>query len=89
MADHKLMMEQVCRSYGAAFGLRTIVARLFSVYGLGLRKQLLWDLCKKLSEEGSSVQLGGTGEELRDWVDVGDVTHALELYRAALRRKRR
>jgi UDP-glucose 4-epimerase len=75
---HKLMMEQVCRSYGATFGLRTTVARLFSVYGIGLRKQLLWELCTKLSGESQTVQLGGTGEELRDWVDVRDAAHALE-----------
>jgi UDP-glucose 4-epimerase len=75
---HKLMMEQVCRSYGATFGLRTTVARLFSVYGSGLKKQLLWDLCKKLSADSGSVQLGGTGDEVRDWVEIRDVIHALE-----------
>jgi UDP-glucose 4-epimerase len=75
---HKLMMEQVCRSYGASYGLRTAVGRLFSVYGSGLRKQLLWDLCSKLSSECGAVQLGGTGKELRDWVDVRDVAPALE-----------
>jgi UDP-glucose 4-epimerase len=71
-------MEQICRSYGASYGLRTAVARLFSVYGSGLRKQLLWDLCSKLSGGNEKVQLGGTGAELRDWVDVRDVVHALE-----------
>jgi UDP-glucose 4-epimerase len=75
---HKLMMEQVCRSYGATFGLRTVIARLFSVYGAGLKKQLLWDLCRKLSVDDGSVQLGGTGEELRDWVEIRDVVQALE-----------
>jgi UDP-glucose 4-epimerase len=75
---HKLMMEQVCRSYGATYGLRSAIARLFSVYGVGLKKQLLWDLCSKLSVGTGTAQLGGTGEELRDWVDVRDVAQALE-----------
>jgi UDP-glucose 4-epimerase len=75
---HKFMMEQVCRSYGATFGLRTTVARLFSVYGAGLRKQLLWDLCRKLTVENALAQLGGTGEELRDWMEIRDVVQALE-----------
>lgn len=74
---HKLMMESLCRSYGATYGLRSTVARLFSVYGAGLRKQLLWDLCAKLESRTQQIGLGGTGDELRDWVDVRDVVRAL------------
>ena len=74
---HKLMMESLCRSYGATYGLKAVVARLFSVYGRGLRKQLLWDLCSKLESGGGSVELGGSGNELRDWTDVRDVVLAL------------
>ena len=74
---HKLMMESLCRSYGATYGLRSAVARLFSVYGAGLRKQLLWDLCSKLEAGQTHIELGGSGEELRDWTDVRDVVRAL------------
>jgi UDP-glucose 4-epimerase len=70
---HKLMMESICESYAASFGLRSIIARLFSVYGVGLKKQLLWDLCNKLHGDPGKVELGGTGDELRDWVSVSDV----------------
>ena len=76
---HKLMMESLCRSYGATYGLRSAVARLFSVYGAGLRKQLLWDLCSKLEAGRPTVELGGSGDELRDWTDVRDVVRALAL----------
>ncbi len=76
---HKLMMEQLCRSYAATYGTRVAVARLFSVYGSFLQKQLLWDLCTKLASGTSMVELGGTGEELRDWTDVRDVVRALSL----------
>jgi UDP-glucose 4-epimerase len=76
---HKLMMEQLCRSYAATYGTRVVVARLFSVYGSFLQKQLLWDLCTKLTSGTATVELGGTGEELRDWTDVRDVVRALSL----------
>lgn len=76
---HKLMMEQLCRSYAATYGTRVIVTRLFSVYGKFLRKQLLWDICTKLASGSVSVELGGTGEELRDWTDMRDVARALNL----------
>jgi len=75
---HKQAMESLCRSYAENFGLRVAVARLFSVYGPGLRKQLLWDLCGHLAASGGA-RLGGTGRELRDWTHVGDVVRFLEI----------
>lgn len=74
---HKLMMEDLCRSYAANFGLQLVLPRLFSVYGAELKKQLLWDLCGKFAA-GGAVELGGTGNELRDWTDVRDVASALD-----------
>jgi UDP-glucose 4-epimerase len=74
---HKLMMESLCRSYGASFGLNSVVARLFSVFGPGLRKQLLWDTCVRLETGEQPLVLGGTGDELRDWTDVRDVVRAI------------
>lgn len=69
---HKLMMEQLCREYSEVFGLQTAVLRMFSVYGEGLRKQLLWDCGMKLMAPVESIELGGTGDELRDWIHVDD-----------------
>ena len=75
--QHKLMMEQLCRSYAVTFGIRSTVARLFSVYGPHLHKQLLWDICSRLQRDGSRLDLGGTGAEMRDWTDVRDVARLL------------
>lgn len=74
---HKLMMEQLCQSYAMTFGMRTLVARLFSVYGPELRKQLLWDVCSRLQQDGQTLVLGGTGAETRDWTDVRDIARLL------------
>lgn len=74
---HKLMMEQLCQSYAETFGMRTRVARLFSVYGPKLRKQLLWDICSRLQQNEQTLVLGGTGGEIRDWTDVRDVARLL------------
>ncbi|MGI0134331.1 MAG: NAD-dependent epimerase/dehydratase family protein [Candidatus Micrarchaeaceae archaeon] len=77
---HKLMMEQLCRYYSETFGLSTASVRLFSVYGPGLRKQLIWDLCCKLvGSNGCSVRLDGTGKERRDWLHVADAVRLLTL----------
>jgi UDP-glucose 4-epimerase len=77
---HKAMMESLCRSYCGNFGLRAVLVRLFSIYGPGLKKQLLWDICAKLrSAGGHSIMLGGTGSEIRDWLHVSDAVRLLHL----------
>lgn len=76
---HKHMMEEICQSYAKTFGINVVIARLFSVYGKFLQKQLLWELCTKLTLQPLSVELGGHGNEMRDWMDVRDVVKALNL----------
>lgn len=79
---HKAMMENLCRSYSQNFGLRICVVRLFSVYGAGLEKQLIWDICCKLAvAENDPVGLDGTGNEVRDWIHVSDAAQLLWLAR--------
>ncbi len=74
---HKRMAELVLESYARNFGLQVAIVRLFSVYGPGLRKQLLWDACCKLVQGANVLQLGGSGEELRDWFHVDDVARLM------------
>lgn len=74
---HKRMVEELGRSYCAAYGQPVSVARLFSVYGEGLRKQLLWDLCGRLAAGETDIVLGGTGAEMRDWHHVSDVVRLI------------
>ncbi|NOQ81321.1 MAG: NAD-dependent epimerase/dehydratase family protein [Methylophaga sp.] len=76
---HKSMMENLCKSYAENFGLQVAIVRLFSVYGFGLEKQLIWDLCNKLVSEDGALILGGSGDELRDWLHVTDACSLLQL----------
>jgi UDP-glucose 4-epimerase len=72
---HKLIAENLCDSYSRFFGVRISIVRLFSVYGEGLRKQLLWDASRKLTQ--GSNRFYGTGHELRDWLHVDDAARLL------------
>jgi UDP-glucose 4-epimerase len=72
---HKKMAEDLCRSYGHHFGVRSALVRLFSVYGIGIRKQLLWDACSKLSRHETGF--AGTGLETRDWLHVEDAAQLM------------
>lgn len=72
---HKRLAEELCASYAKHFGICAAVVRLFSVYGTGLRKQLLWDASQKII--GGENGFFGTGEEIRDWLHVEDAASLL------------
>jgi UDP-glucose 4-epimerase len=71
------MAELALSSYANSFGLRVACVRFFSVYGPGLRKQLLWDACSKLAKGVPVLALGGGGSEVRDWLHVEDAARLL------------
>lgn len=70
---HKKIAEDLCQSYSEKYNLKVSVIRLFSVYGNGLKKQLLWDACHKIKNSDSQVIFWGTGAETRDFVHIDDV----------------
>lgn len=74
---HKLSAEMLCESYSRFFEIPVSIVRLFSVYGEGLRKQLLWDAMTKFSR--GEYHFFGTGHELRDWIHVEDAAGLLAL----------
>jgi dTDP-glucose 4,6-dehydratase/UDP-glucose 4-epimerase len=75
---HKLQAEQICREYYAIHGIGTCSLRIFSVYGAGLKKQIFFDLYKKISE-GNNFSMFGTGKESRDFIYVSDLVRAIEI----------
>lgn len=72
---HKCLTEELCVSYASHFGISVAMVRLFSVYGLGLRKQLLWDATQKILN--GKYDFYGTGSEIRDWLHVEDAASLL------------
>lgn len=81
---HKLISEILCRQSYLNNGQPTAIIRFFSIYGAGLRKQLLWDLANRLFECPAHLQIAGTGEETRDFIHVTDAARiALEIAEGA------
>ncbi|MBC6611647.1 NAD-dependent epimerase/dehydratase family protein [Hymenobacter sp. BT507] len=76
--QHKLMAEMLCKQYAQYFDVATCCLRIFSAYGPGLQKQLLWDVFQK-SKQSNSIALFGTGKESRDFIFVADIVRAIEL----------
>jgi UDP-glucose 4-epimerase len=70
----KAQAEQLAAYYAEQHGLAATAVRLFSVYGPGLRKQLLWDAMNKLvADHSAPARFFGTGRERRDWIHIDDV----------------
>ena len=68
--------ELIAREYSECFGLHTVTARLFSVFGPRQRRLFIWELYRQLAEADSTVSLRGTGDETRDYLHVDDVSSA-------------
>ena len=75
---HKLYAEQICEQFNTFYGINTCSLRVFSAYGVGLRKQLFWDLFNK-SKGVNQIELWGTGNESRDFIEVRDIVKIIEL----------
>ncbi|WP_251207261.1 NAD-dependent epimerase/dehydratase family protein [Acetatifactor aquisgranensis] len=77
-ALHKVMCEEMCMYFVKNYGMDIKIARIFSAYGNGLRKQIFWDMYDKFKKTGR-LDMFGTGKESRDYIHVNDVIEALYL----------
>ena len=75
---HKSLAEALCREAFTRRRIPTVIARIFSAYGPGLKRQVIWEtccqaICKK------QVYLEGTGKETRDFIHATDVAQSIYL----------
>ena len=73
---HRLACELLLGEFERVYGVPSAALRVFSAYGEGLRRQILWDICEKAIGDGEVV-LSGTGDESRDFVHASDVAQAV------------
>ena len=64
------MAEECCRIFAKEWDVPVAIIRFFSLYGEGLRKQLLWDACRKAVQ--GQFAFFGDGTEMRDWLHIQD-----------------
>lgn len=81
-ALHKVMCEDMCRYFIQNYGQDVKIARIFSAYGRGLKKQIFWDMYQKQKKTGR-LDMFGTGGESRDYIHIDDVVQALYLLSTA------
>ena len=76
---HKLAVERQIITAGLDWGLRSAIVRLFSLYGPGLRRQILWDIATRIEMGNDDLQLMGSGNECRDFLQINDCVNLLTI----------
>jgi UDP-glucose 4-epimerase len=76
---HKLAAEQEVRVFAELYGIRAAALRLFASYGPRQRKQVVFDLVRKVDANPNEIEVHGDGTQVRDFVFVSDVVQALLL----------
>ena len=74
---NKWQSEIICHEFFEVYQQPTAIVRIFSAYGPGLRRQVIWDICEKAST-GNTLYLHGTGEETRDFIHGHDIALGID-----------
>jgi len=75
---HKYYCEQIAEEFHRLYQVKVCCVRIFSAYGPGLMKQVMWAICQKATTK-PIVKLFGTGKETRDFVHINDIAHAIQI----------
>ena len=49
------------------------ILRVYSLFGIGLKKQLIWDTCEKIKK--NNFYFYGSGNELRSWISIDKLNY--------------
>lgn len=77
-ANHKKIFDNLLQSTTTQ-NINYLIVRPFSVYGPGLKKQLIWDSYKKFNSEETPVFFG-TGNELRNFIYIDDLCSIIRMH---------
>jgi UDP-glucose 4-epimerase len=76
--NHKQMAEVLCQDAYQELNIPVTIARIFSAYGPGLTKQVVYEACRQANCL-KEVRLHGSGKETRDFIHATDVAQAIYL----------
>ncbi len=76
-AASKHACEGIAMSYHETYDLDVRIARIFSVFGPKMNRFFIYDFIEKISKDEKSIQLFGTGKQVRDYLHVDDVCRGL------------
>jgi UDP-glucose 4-epimerase len=77
-AAGKLGGEAYCHAYHRCYGLDVRIVRLFSVYGIGMRRFAIHDIIRKIQANPRELSILGDGTQVRDYLFIEDAVRGLE-----------
>ena len=76
-AKNKIKAENLCKLYSKQYNIKILILRVGPLYGIGLRKQFIYDACKKISNNRNIFY--GTGNEVRDYLHINDFANLIKI----------
>lgn len=68
---NKKISEDICKFYVKKFKLNITILRISSLFGVGLKKQFIYDAIIKIINDNNFFW--GTGKEVRDFIHINDI----------------
>jgi UDP-glucose 4-epimerase len=78
-AAGKLGGEAYCHAYHRSFGVDVRIARLFSVYGVGMFRFAIHDIIRKIQQNHQELTILGDGLQVRDYLFIDDAVRGLTM----------
>lgn len=78
----KMASEGYCFAFHKSYGVDVRIARIFSVFGPGMRRFAIHDFYHRLLEQPEKLVVRGDGGQTRDYLYVDDVARAMEIIMA-------
>ena len=76
-AAGKLGGEAYCHAYHRSYGVDVRIARLFSVYGVGMFRFAIHDIVRKVQQNHQELVILGDGTQVRDYLFIDDAVRGL------------
>jgi len=78
-AAGKLGGEAYCHAYHRSYGVDVRIARLFSVYGVGMFRFAIHDIVRKIQQDHEGLAILGDGMQVRDYLFIDDAVRGLTM----------
>ena len=75
----KMASESYCQAYYRTYGIDTRIARIFNTYGPGMSHLFIADVMRKIKRAKTEIVIGGSGNQIRDYVYISDLIKALTI----------
>jgi UDP-glucose 4-epimerase len=82
-AAGKLGGEAYCHAYHRSYGVDVRIARLFSVYGVGMFRFAIHDIVRKIQQDHEDLVILGDGTQVRDYLFIDDAVRGLTMVATA------